>query len=155
MDASIASAAGSTTDTTKVSSIRNILNYLPMMTVALVFFVILKQYNVDVRSTILSVMGFELSWVEVILFFAMIVTFTELLKVSHPGADETWEAIILLFNGVFYLLLFALGISNEWQMFANTEFFQLTTLCMLQGIVGLMLNARTLKRSFISGGGEG
>jgi hypothetical protein len=70
-------------------------------------------------------------------------------KVSHPGIDNTIEAILMAAIAAVQVLLFALGAAGvrALGMFNNTEFLLLTLISMTQAVIGILINARTMRRS--------
>ena len=79
---------------------------------------------------------------------AAMMAIAEQLKVSHPGIDNTIEAILMAaIAGV--QLLFALGAAGVAALgiFNNTEFLLLTLISMTQAVIGIWINARTMRRS--------
>ena len=93
--------------------------------------------------------GYHLSWVEVLLVAAAMMAIAEQLKVSHPGVDNTIEAILMAGIAAVQVLLFALGAAGVKYLgiFNNTEFIMLTLISMTQAVIGVLINARTLRRS--------
>jgi hypothetical protein len=73
----------------------------------------------------------------------------EQLRVSHPGVDNTIEAILMGAVAGVQVLLFALGAAGVTPLaiFNNTEFLMLTLISMTQAVVAILINARTLRRS--------
>jgi hypothetical protein len=78
----------------------------------------------------------------------------EQLKVSHPGVDNTIEAILMGAIAGAQVLLFALGAAGvkSLAIFNNTEFLMLTYMSMTQAVVAILINARTLRRTIGVGG---
>jgi len=73
----------------------------------------------------------------------------EQLRVSHPGIDNTIEAILMAAIAGVQVLLFALAAADVRPLgiFNNTEFLMLTLISMTQAIVAILINARTLRRT--------
>jgi hypothetical protein len=103
----------------------------------------------DPRATLVQWGEYNLSWVEVLMVGAAIMAMAEQLKVSHPGIDNTIEAILMAAVAGVQVLLFALGAAGvrPLAIFNNTEFFMLTLISMTQAVVAILINARTLRRS--------
>ena len=80
---------------------------------------------------------------------AAMMAMAEQLKVSHPGIDNTIEAILMAALAVVQVLLFALGAAGVRYLgiFNTTEFLMLTLIGMTQAIVAILINARTLRRT--------
>src|SRR6185369_14150866 len=89
--------------------------------------------------------GYSLSWVEVLMVAAAMMAIAEQLKVSHPGIDNTIEAILMGAVAGVQVLLFALGAAGVryLDIFNNTEFLLLTLISLTQAVIGLLINART------------
>jgi hypothetical protein len=71
------------------------------------------------------------------------------MRVSHPGIDNTIEAILMVAVAAIQVLLFALGAAGVWPLgiFNNTEFLMLTVISVTQSVVAILINARTLRRT--------
>ena len=80
---------------------------------------------------------------------AAMMAMAEQLRVSHPGIDNTIEAILMAAIAGAQVLLFALGAAGvtNLSIFNNTEFLMLTLISMTQAIVAILINARTLRRT--------
>jgi hypothetical protein len=80
---------------------------------------------------------------------AAMMAIAEQLRVSHPGIDNTIEAILMVAVATIQVLLFALGAAGVWPLgiFNNTEFLMLTVISAAQSVVAILINARTLRRT--------
>ena len=80
---------------------------------------------------------------------AAMMAMAEQLRVSHPGIDNTIEAILMAAIAGVQVLLFALAAVDvrPLEIFNNTEFLMLTVISMAQAIVAILINARTLRRT--------
>ena len=127
----------------------NPLRYTPGFLYILVFFIVGKLVFADPRATLIQWREYNLSWVEVLLVGAAMMAMAEQLRVSHPGVDNTIEAILMGAIASLQVLLFALGAAGvrPLAIFNNTEFLMLTVISMTQAIVAILINARTLRRS--------
>jgi hypothetical protein len=127
----------------------NPLKYTPGFLYVLVFFIIGKLIFADPRATLVHWGEYNLSWVEVLLVGAAMMAMAEQLRVSHPGVDNTIEAIFMGAIASIQVLLFALGAAGvrPLAIFNNTEFLMLTVISMTQAIVAILINARTLRRT--------
>jgi hypothetical protein len=127
----------------------NPLKYTPGFLYILVLFIAGKFIFEDPRSTLVQWGEYQLSWVEVLLVGATMVAMAEQLKVSHPGVDNTIEAILMGAVAGVQVLLFALGAAGVMPLaiFNNTEFLMLTLISITQAVVAILINARTLRRS--------
>jgi len=127
----------------------NPLKYTPGFLYVLVFFVVGKLIFADPRATLVHWGEYNLSWVEVLLVGAAMMAMAEQLRVSHPGVDNTIEAIFMGAIASIQVLLFALGAAGvrPLAIFNNTEFLMLTVISMTQAVVAILINARTLRRT--------
>jgi hypothetical protein len=125
------------------------LKYTPGFLYILVLFIAGKLIFADPRATLVQWGEYHLSWVEVLLVGAAMMAMAEQLRVSHPGVDNTIEAILMGVIAGIQVLLFALGAAGvgPLAMFNNTEFLMLTLISMTQAIVAILINARTLRRT--------
>jgi hypothetical protein len=125
------------------------LKYTPGFLYILALFVAGKFIFADPRATLVQWGEYHLSWVEVLLVAAAMVAMAEQLRVSHPGIDNTIEAILMGAIAGIQVLLFALGAAGvrPLAIFNNTEFLMLTVISMAQAVVAILINARTLRRT--------
>ena len=123
--------------------------YVPGFLYILILYVAGRFFFSDPRATLIEWGGYQLSWVEVLLVGAAMVAMAEQLRVSHPGIDNTIEAILMAAIAAVQVLLFALGAAGvgALSIFNNTEFLMLTLISMTQAIIAILINARTLRRS--------
>ena len=123
--------------------------YTPGFLYVLAFFVVGKLIFADPRATLVSWGEYNLSWVEVVLVAAAMTAMAEQLRVSHPGVDNTIEAILMGAIASLQVLLFALGAAGvrPLALFNNTEFLMLTVISMAQAVIAILINARTLRRT--------
>src|SRR6185295_5955833 len=112
----------------------NPLRYTPGFLYILVFFIVGKLIFADPRATLVQWGEYNLSWVEVLLVGAAMMAMAEQLRVSHPGVDNTIEAILMGAIASIQVLLFALGAAGvrPLAIFNNTEFLMLTLISMTQ-----------------------
>lgn len=136
--------------------IRNLATVVPWFLYVIFGFVVLKLAVGNVREVILTVGPYALSWVEVLYVTAAFVAMSELLRVSQPGVDNTWEAMAMLTIAVVQMIVFALGAAQvlALEMFHNTEFLVITLISVAQSVLAIKINARTLKRTIDYGGGH-
>jgi hypothetical protein len=125
------------------------LKYTPGFLYILVLFIAGKLIFADPRATLVHLGEYHLSWVEVLLVGAAMMAMAEQLRVSHPGVDNTIEAILMGAVAGVQVLLFALGAAGVTPLaiFNNTEFLMLTLISMTQAVVAILINARTLRRT--------
>ncbi len=128
---------------------RSAFQYVPGFLFILALYIAGKFIFPDPRATLVQWGEYHLSWVEVLMVGAAMMAMAEQLKVSHPGIDNTIEAILMAALAVVQVLLFALGAAGVRYLgiFNNTEFLMLTLISMTQAIVAILINARTLRRT--------
>jgi hypothetical protein len=125
------------------------LKYTPGFLYILVLFIAGKFIFADPRATLVQWGEYHLSWVEVLMVGAAMMAMAEQLRVSHPGVDNTIEAILMGAIAGVQVLFFALGAAGVMPLaiFNNTEFLMLTLISMTQAVVAILINARTLRRT--------
>lgn len=103
----------------------------------------------DPRATLVQWNEYHISWVEVLMVGAAMMAMAEQLRVSHPGIDNTIEAILMAAIAGVQVLLFALAAAGVrgLAIFNNAEFLMLTLISMTQAVVAILINARTLRRT--------
>jgi hypothetical protein len=123
--------------------------YVPGFAYILVLYVVGKFIFPDPRASLIQWGEYQLSWVEVLMVGAAMMAMAEQLRVSHPGIDNTIEAILMAGIAAVQVLLFALGAAGVGPLaiFSNTEFLMLTLISMTQAVVAILVNARTLRRT--------
>jgi len=128
---------------------RSYLHYIPVSLYLIAFYVLIKLAGADVRAVMFTMYGYSLTLVEVLQLAASLIAMLELLKVSHPGENNTVEVIFMLCAWIVYLLFFVLGASQTrgFGIFSNTEFLMMIVIFACQVFAGFLLNARTLERS--------
>jgi hypothetical protein len=127
----------------------SIVKFVPGFLYILVLYVVGTFLVADPRATLIQWGSYHLSWVEVLLIVAAMVGMAEQMRVSHPGIDNTMEAILMgAFAGVQVMLL-ALGAAGVkgLDIFNNTEFLMLTVISMTAAVIAILINARTLRRT--------
>jgi hypothetical protein len=123
--------------------------YVPGFVYILVLYIAGKFIFPDPRATLIQWGEYHLSWVEVLMVGAGMMAMAEQLRVSHPGIDNTIEAILMAAIAGVQVLFFALGAAGvkNLEIFNNTEFLMLTLISTTQAIVAILINARTLRRT--------
>ena len=123
--------------------------YLPGFTYVLLLFIAGKLLFPDPRAVLVQLGEYHLSWVEILMVGAAMMAMAEQLRVSHPGIDNTIEAILMAAIAGVQVLLFALAAADVRPLgiFNNSEFLMLTLISMSQAIVAILINARTLRRT--------
>ena len=145
---------GALTQTATVARIQGFgessaLKYVPGFVYILVLYIAGKFIFADPRATLIQWGQYQLSWVEVLMVGAAMMAMAEQLRVSHPGIDNTIEAILMAAVAAFQVLLFALCAAGvrPFGIFNSTEFLILTLISMTQAVVAILINARTLRRT--------
>jgi hypothetical protein len=130
------------------------LKYVPGFLYILALFIAGKFIFPDPRATLVEWGQYHLSWVEVLMVGAAIVALGEQLRVSHPGIDNTIDAMLMGAVAGIQVLAFALGAAGvePLAIFNNTEFLMLTLISMSEAAVAVLINARTLRRTIGVGG---
>src|SRR5262247_1608668 len=128
---------------------RSPFRYVPGFVYILALYIAGTFIFPDPRATLAEWNGYRVSWVEVLIVGAAMVAMAEQLRVSHPGIDNTIEAILMAAVAGVQVLLFALAAAGVrgLAIFNNTEFLLLTLISMAQAVVAILINARTLRRS--------
>lgn len=127
--------------------------YVPVFLYVLILYLLGKAAISDPRAALFTIGAYQLSWVEVLYLGASIVALLEQMKVSHPGIDNTLEALLMLGFGVLQLILFVLGAAQVkgFAVFHNTEFLMLMVISVAAAVVAILINARTLRRTMALG----
>jgi len=122
--------------------------YIPLFLFVLILYLLGHVVISDARSQV-SLGVYHLSWVEVLLVVATVLSLIEQMKVSHPGIDNTLEALGMVGMGVLQLILFVLGAAkvSGFSIFNTTEFLVLTFISLAAAVVAVLINARTLRRT--------
>lgn len=129
-----------------------VLGLLPGFIYILLLYVVGQFVFPDPRLPLFDIWGYQLSWVEVLLFAAAIVAMVEQVKVAKPGINNTTEVLLMGAIAVVQILLFALGAAKVplLSIFNNTEFLLLTLINLAQTAVAHQINAVTLMRTISS-----
>ena len=128
---------------------RSRFKYIPGFLYILVLYIVGKFIFSDPRAILVEWGQYQLTWVEVLMVGAAMMAMAEQLRVSHPGIDNTVEAILMAAVAALQVLLFALGAAGVevLAIFNNTEFLMLTLISATQAVVAILINARTLRRT--------
>jgi hypothetical protein len=128
---------------------RGLLRYIPGFAYILALYLAGAYFFPDSRATLIEWRGYRVSWVELLLVAAAMVALAEQLRVSHPGIDNTVEALMMAAMAGAFVLLFALAAAGVGGLgiFNSAEFLLLTLLGVAQTVVAILVNARTLRRS--------
>lgn len=129
-----------------------LLHYVPYFLFILVLYVVVKAMNIDMHATVGNG-TWAISWGEVFLILAAVLALAEQMKVSHPGIDNTAEALAQVAMGVVQLVLFVLGVAGVvgFGWFNDASFLIQTLISLSASIVAIMINARTLRRTMALG----
>lgn len=142
-------AHGSPFESHEGPSAGGFFKYVPAFLYIVILYVVGKTVIHDPRAAFVTWGAYSLSWIEVLYLAATVVAIFEQLKVSHPGIDNTVEALFMVGMGVVQLVLFVLGTNKGgiFSMFANTEFLVLTLVSLAAAVIAILINARTLRRT--------
>ena len=123
--------------------------YIPGFLYILALYVAGTFVFADPRAILVEWGQYQLTWVEVLMVGAAMMAMAEQLRVSHPGIDNTVEAILMAAVAGLQVLFFALGAAGvgALALFNNTEFLMLTLISTTQAVVAILINARTLRRT--------
>ncbi len=127
----------------------SLLVFIPGFVLVLALYVIGTFFIVDPRAVLFGWGQYGFSWIETLFLIATIVSLFEQMKVSHPGIDNTLEALLMGGVAVVQIVLFVLGAAGIglFLIFANSEFLMLTFISVIQSIIAILINARTLRRT--------
>ena len=126
-----------------------VFGLMPGFVYILILYIIGSYLFPDPRATLVDVMGYRLSWVEVLMTAAAIMAMAEQIKVAKPGINNTSEVLLMGLIAIVQVLLFALGAAKvpALAMFNNTEFLLLTMINLAQTAVAYQINSATLMRT--------
>ena len=132
----------------------NYLRYVPYFLFILILYIIVKGTVGDLHTTLGKNPSWAISWGEVLLILAAVFSLAEQMKVSHPGDDNTTEALTMVGMGGVQLVLFVLGVAQPkyFGIFADSSFLVQTIISLSAAIVAVRINARTLRRTMSWGG---
>lgn len=132
----------------QVGSGNSWFHYIPYFLFVLVLYLLGAAIS-DPRAPFLTAGSYQLSWLEILLLTAAVLSLAEQMKVSHPGIDNTLEALGMVAMGVIQLVLYVLGAAKVgvFQIFNNSQFLELTFLSLAASVVAILINARTLRRT--------
>jgi hypothetical protein len=135
---------------------RSALRYIPAFAALLVVFVVLKLLGVDMHAPLVGGGDYTLTTASIVTVVAAGMAMLEMLKVSEPGVNNIAEAIGMNVTAVVYLVLFLLAAGNVSilgllppRVFANSEFLILSLMALTEGVMGLVINSRTLVRQMV------
>lgn len=122
--------------------------FVPLFFFVLILYLLGRSVITDPNHAV-ALGPYQFSWVEVLLVVATALALVEQMKVSHPGIDNTMEALGMIAMGVLQLILFVLGAAKVgvFHIFNNTEFLVLTLISLAAAVVAVLINARTLRRT--------
>jgi hypothetical protein len=131
-----------------------LLKHTPGFFYILLLFIAGRFVFDDPRATLVQWGKYHLSWVEILMIAAAMMAMAEQLKVSHPGIDNTIEAILMSAIAGVQVVFLALGAAGvtSFAIFNNTEFLMLSLISITQAVVATLINARTLRRTIGVGG---
>jgi hypothetical protein len=129
------------------------LRYVPYFSLILILYIIGRMVGFD-QGALFKGTEYVITWPEFLLILSAVMALAEQMKVSHPGIDNTMEALTQVFMGVLQLVLFVLGVAGVagFGWFSNTGFMMQTFISLSASIVAVLINARTLRRTMALGG---
>lgn len=132
-----------------VSRPNGALRYIPYFSLILVLYVLGRALGVDAQAALFKGTEYAFTWSEILLILSAVLALAEQMKVSHPGIDNTLEALTQVFMAVIQIVLFVLGIAKVagFGWFSNSGFLMQTLISLSASIVAVLINARTLRRS--------
>jgi hypothetical protein len=147
-----AATAGDSNRTQRRRPRGGILGLVPGFVYILILYVVGKFAFPDPRATLFDILGYRLSWVEVLLLAAAIVAMAEQVKVAKPGINNTTEVLLMGLIAIVQIVLFALAAAKVQSLaiFDNTEFLLITLINLAQTAVAYQINAATLMRTISS-----
>lgn len=118
----------------------------------LILYIIGAYVFQDPRAPLWGVLGYKLSWVEVLITAAAIMAMAEQTKVAKPGINNTRDVLLMGLIAIVQVLLFALAAArvSGLAIFNSTEFLLLTIINLAQTAVAYQINAATLMRTVTS-----
>jgi len=131
---------------------RGMFSLVPGFFYILILYIIGNYVFTDPRATLFDVLGYKLSWVEVLITAAAIMAMAEQIKVAKPGINNTTEVLLMGLIAIIQILLFAVGAAKvpALAIFNNTEFLLLTLINLAQTAVAYQINSATLMRTISS-----
>lgn len=125
------------------------MRYIPGFAYVLALYLAGTYLFPDHRAALAQWGGYSISWTEALLVLAALVALIEQLRVSQPGIDNTVEAIMMAAMAAIQALLFALAAAGvvSLGLFNTAEFALLTLIALMQAVVAILINARSLRRS--------
>lgn len=129
--------------------LRRTMPRIPLMLYFLAAFAITKLTIMDVRATAFFMSGYALDYVEVMYIIAFGFSMIELLRVAHPGIDNTHQVNFMYLVAGIYIVVFALAAAAvaPLVMFKNSEFLVVTVIVVMQAVMAQRINSATLKRT--------
>src|SRR5262245_43616911 len=92
------------------------LRYIPGFLYILALYIAGTYLFPDRSAALIEWRGYSMSWTEALLVAAALVALLGQLKVSHPGGDNTGEAILMSAMAGVLVLLFALAVAGVPQL---------------------------------------
>lgn len=129
-----------------------VVGIVPGFLFILAIYIVGKFLFPDPRAPLLDVVGYKISWVEVLLCGAAVVAMAEQVKVAKPGINNTTDVLLMGVIAIVQLLLFALAAAKveALAIFNTTEFLILTLINLAQTAVAYQINSATLMRTIAS-----
>ncbi len=128
------------------------LTKLPVFTFVFLLYVVFILSFKNIRYEY-NVGGFAFVPAEFLLLVAAVVSLLEVLRISHPGEDNTNEAIymssIFSFMGAVFIIALVVRImgGQAFGAFLTFEYVSILILSLVQSTIAFKINSRTLKRT--------
>ncbi len=128
--------------------VRKAREWTPFTAYLIALYAGLAFFEVDLRREIFSSGTFVASGVDILYPATAALFLTELLRVTHPGVDNSTQCNFMLGTLIVGIILFTLGVAGTPQLalFARTEFAMLLFLAAIQSPIANKLNSRTATR---------
>lgn len=128
--------------------VRKAREWTPFMAYFIVLYVGLAFMEVDLRREVFSLGAFVVTGVDILYPLTGALFLTELLRVTHPGVDNSTQCNFMLGTLIVSVILFTLGVAGipQLALLVRTEFAMLLFLAAVQLPIANKLNSRTATR---------
>jgi hypothetical protein len=138
------------------------LLWVPMFGYAVLLYTLASFTVGDLSTTFFSIGSYSFTYIELIWELAALAGVAEILRVSHPGEDNTNEAMRAVVVAGIQVVLLTISITLKFAgtgeflwLFNSGNFVMLLVISVAQSYAAVKVNARTLKRSFVDSDGGG
>ena len=125
----------------------------PAFLLVFVLYVIIGLSVNDVHHVFMRFGRFALSATDFLWLLSGLVAVLEVLRISHPGKDNTDKALAMAGVAIFMAILFVIGVvigsmgGSALGMFITSGYVGILILSTVQSIVAFKVNSRTLMRT--------